>query len=118
MRALAQRIGAMPEEQRAALAARAGIRTIEGHALSVFNCCMVLSQMPASVVGGFQQWRKAGRCVRKGEHGAAIWVPVPVGKAREGAESGDAEGEGGTRFVLGTVFDIAQTDPIDQSAAE
>lgn len=113
MRAIAERIGEMTEEQRAELAARAGIRTIEGRPLSVFNCCMVWNQDEgASVVGGFRQWLNAGRCVRKGARGLAIWIPI--GKdAEESAPAVEGEKPGGVRFCLGTVFDIAQTEPTD-----
>jgi len=119
MRALADRISAMSEEERAALAAKIPVATIEGRLLSVFNCCFVVSQMEtATVVGGFRQWRAAGRCVRKGERGLAIWVPIGNGKEEGEAEGGTEEGEGGgVRFVIGTVFDVTQTDPIQEHEA-
>lgn len=108
-RALAEQVAALDESQRAALAARAGITTIEGHALSPFNSCLALQQREdVSVVGGFQQWRRAGRCVRKGEHGLAIWIPS--GKRAE--ETDDDDEDERPRFIMGTVFDISQTDPI------
>jgi antirestriction factor ArdC-like protein len=81
-----------------------------------------------SLVGGFQQWRKTGRMVRRGEHGMMIWIPR---KGKKSDESGTAEPEGdvfslvdaaeGTevstnKFFIGTVFDIAQTEPILHSA--
>ena len=111
MRVLAKRVSAMPVEDRLALADRIGLRTIEGHELSPFNACMVYMQCPAaSIVGGFQQWRRAGRCVRKGEHGAAIWVPV--GQPRAGEEGENLPDLDDLHFVLGTVFDVCQTDAI------
>jgi antirestriction protein ArdC len=111
MRSIAATISKMTPEQRAEFAARMpAIVTIEGRALSVFNCCMLATQCPtATVVGGFRQWIKSGRVVRKGEHGYAIWVPMGPRKAAEGA-SEDQSDE--TRFMLGTVFDVAQTDEI------
>lgn len=118
-RALAKRISDLTEDERLALAARAGIRTIEGRELSVYNQCLLLTQRGAvTVVGGFQQWKRAGRSVRKGETGLAIYVPT-FGKKEGGEESataaddgqGEGEGEGGKRgFIMGTVFDIAQTE--------
>lgn len=112
----------MSDAERQGIADRFGVVSVEGRALSVFNSCMVWMQNPAaSVVGGFQQWRKAGRCVRKGEHGAAIWVPVGRDAGENPASAADLEdGKGaGVRFVLGTVFDIAQTDAVEalQTAA-
>ena len=55
---LAARVAAMSEDERSALVMRLGaIVTCEGHALSAFNSCLVLTQFPtASMVGGFHQW--------------------------------------------------------------
>src|SRR5208282_4903090 len=91
---------------------------------------LCLMQIPgASMVGGFRQWLKLGRCVRKGQHGASIWVPAgarkadspPAGAGEDAHDAGVAgEGSGGsdrTRFVIGTVFDVSQTDEIQQPAA-
>lgn len=115
MRALADRIGKMDESEREAMAARAGLRTIEGRSLSPFNQCMVIMQdSGATVLGGFQQWRKAGRQVRKGGHGVAIWVPIGRGGGEQSGES-QPDGEKSERpgFMLGTIFDISQTEPIE-----
>ena len=112
-RELAGRIGRMSPDERAALAARMpAIATIEGRALSPFNQCLLASQCPsATVVGGFRQWIKAGRAVRKGEHGFAIWVPTGQRKADD-AEDSDKLG-----FILGTVFDVSQTQEIEMQEA-
>ena len=116
MRALAREIGKMSQEQRSAMAARfPGIATIEGRSLSPFNTCLLATQSPsASVVGGFRQWIKAGRAVRKGEHGLCLWVPLMPRKAGDAR----AEGETDTRpgFILGTVFDVSQTSEIEAAA--
>lgn len=119
-RALSKQIAAMTPEARAALAARMpAIVTIEGRALSCFNSCLLIHQNPgATVVGGFRQWIAHGRAVRKGEHGACIWVPCfgkagesgPVVPDSEGAH-GDTEA-GDRRFVMATVFDVSQTSGI------
>jgi len=115
MRALARRIADMDEGQRQALVG-GGIATIEGHSLSVTNTCMILLQNPgATVVGGFQQWRNRGRCVRKGEKGLAIWFPI--GNGAEAAADHPADDAEGVRFGLGTVFDVAQTDAIEADAS-
>lgn len=128
-RKLAADVSSMPAEQRAALVNRAGgIFTAEGRPLSMVNSCLVLAQCPgASMVGGFSQWLKAGRCVRRGESGLAIWVPT--GAKSKGAEpatepeAGDNPAEvkaGRARFIMGTVFDVSQTDPVAarESSAE
>ena len=58
-----------------------------------------------SIVGGFQQWRKQGRMVRKGEHGYMIWIPTH--RKEEGAPEDD---EGELNFIIGYVFDVTQTE--------
>jgi hypothetical protein len=115
-RALAKRVAELPEGERAALVARVGaVVTCEGRALSLGNTLLLVMQCPGvSMVGGFWQWKAAGRRVRKGEKGLGLWIPA--GKSGEGEEvPGEAgegsEGKGGRkRFVMGTVFDVSQTD--------
>ena len=110
MRAIWKRIAEMPEDERAALAARIDPVTVEGRKLSLHNACMIAMQNPsATVVGGFRQWKAEGRQVRKGEHGIGIWVPRFAGKDAE--EAGEVEG-----FLFGTVFDISQTEPATEAA--
>lgn len=112
MRELARKVAAMPEEDRLALAARCPIGTIEGRALSLKNQCLIALQMPrATIVGGFRQWLKAGRCVRKGEHGACIWIPC----GHRDAETGEIEMDD-RRFILASVFDVSQTCELEPSA--
>lgn len=103
------KIAAMPMEKRILLAHTYGIRTAgEGHELSPSNQLLLVMQCPrVSVVGGFQQWREAGRAVRKGEKALAIWVPIR-GKS-EGDSTGTDENGESTFFILGNVFDISQT---------
>ena len=110
-RALAKQVADMPDEARAALVDRCGaVVTCEGRALSFVNTCLVLTQRPgASMVGGFVQWLRSGRAVRKGETGLGIWIPTMKGEKAEAPDDG-AEGQDGPRFIMGTVFDIAQTD--------
>ena len=116
-RALARKIGAMTNDERSALAARLpAITTVEGRALSMFNQCMLAVQCPqATLVGGFRQWINAGRAVRKGEHGAAIWVPMKPRKA-DGEQTETTEDGDKPAFMLGTVFDVSQTDEIQTVA--
>ena len=117
-RSLASKVAAMPEAERAELSQRLPLVTVEGHALSCFNACLVAMQRPtASIVGGFAQWIKAGRVVRKGEHGLALWVPLKPGK-REDDRHGDTPGAGAKRmgFIMGTVFDVSQTDELERAS--
>jgi hypothetical protein len=122
-RQLAAQVAEMTDDERAALVMKVGsVVTCEGRALSPFNSCLVLTQLPtASMVGGFRQWLDKGRSVRKGEHGLMIWVPT--GKAGQGTTlvpSGEPEPTTGagaehdskrSGFVMGTVFDVSQTEP-------
>src|SRR5262245_13843312 len=122
---LAQRVAEMSDDERAALVAHVGaVVTCEGRPLSVHNSCLVLTQFPtASMVGGFRQWKAHRRSVRKGEHGLMIWVPTkakddtePTASASQPTAS-DAPTEGEAKragFVMGTVFDISQTEPTSE----
>jgi antirestriction protein ArdC len=104
---LAKKAAALPTEERAAMLA-GEVRTIEGHALSPKNQILLIMQRPSvSFVGGFQQWKKAGRQVRKGEKSLALWIPIAGKKADE--ESGE---DSRPLFRLASVFDITQTDAI------
>ena len=124
---LAKHIAALTDDERAALVARVGaIVTCEGRALSVHNSCLVLTQLPtASMVGGFRQWQAHGRRVKRGERGLMIWVPTarkdnaaPVAVDGPPAGDGPVEGDGKrARFVMGTVFDVTQTEPTEPQPA-
>lgn len=118
-RALAQQIGAMSDEQRAAMAARmAAVVTVEGHVLTVHNACLVACQRPdATVLGGYQQWLRAGRQVRKGESGLMIWAPIKGRREDHAEPTASSIGQDRPRFVMVTVFDVGQTDMIAEGAA-
>jgi hypothetical protein len=77
-RQLAAKIAALSEAQRQEIVKRAGaVITCEGHALSFFNTCLLVHQREhVSVFGGYQQWKHAGRQVKKGEHGLQIWISI------------------------------------------
>ena len=95
------------------------VPTVEGYALSLRNSIVCrLQRADVQLVGGFRQWLEYGRCVRKGEHGLAIWVPVGTGN-HENAEpdpsAEPAEPNTPRRFVIGTVFDISQTVELDRT---
>lgn len=112
VRELAKQIAKMSEAERTALV-KDWPTTIEGHAVSIKNACLLAYQGRATVIGGFRQWKKAGRFVRKGESGMSIWIPLLKKQT-----NGDEINEDGERpnFGLATVFDISQTD--EGNAAE
>lgn len=116
IRDIAKRIAAMSDEERRAMVQQ-WPTTIEGHPLSVHNACLIAYQGGASVVGGFRQWKKAGRFVRKGEHGLTIWIPLGFKKV-ENQDTGEVTQEGErTGFGLASVFDVSQTEALEQAAA-
>ena len=113
MRSLMKGVTGMTPEKRAALAAAVpGIVNTVGHVLSIKNTVLLSMQAGGrglTIVGGYKQWLAVGRQVRQGEHGMAIWFPGQVRTHdANGADLIDAE----VRFMVGTVFDISQTDEI------
>lgn len=73
---------------------------------SQVNVSMILAQKPnATVVAGFNDWKKVGRSVRKGEKGIAIYAPLM--KKDEVNLEKDTFG-----FRVVYVFDITQTDEL------
>ncbi len=104
---LAKVLKGMTEGEKLDLIAEKSITNVEGKALSLNNAvlmCMQRSEDIPTIVGGYRQWLKAGRQVQAGQKGMAIWYP-----SRKKSEDGEDEK---TRFFVGTVFDIAQTEVI------
>jgi antirestriction protein ArdC len=120
-RELVKRVAGMSPAQRLELCSRAAaVLTCEGRALSPVNTCLCVMQSPGvTVVGGFRQWLRSGRCVRKGEHGLTIWIPLSARKTDGTSPEliGEQPGEG-VSFGTATVFDIAQTQELPAEAAE
>ena len=115
-REMAKRISKMSEEERRALV-QDWPTTLEGHPLSTHNACMIAYQGGATVIGGFRQWKKHGRFVKKGAVSKVIWVPIGTGKERS-EETGEVTETGErTGFVLASVFDISQTEEMRRDDA-
>ena len=114
------RLRAMEPEERAKVALQFPVITCEGRGLSKVNNCLAVMQSPAAtIIGGFRQWKKAGRFVRKGEHGFSIWAPTDKGGETETELLPPADGAADTerpRFILVTVFDVAQTEAAESEA--
>ena len=86
------------DEYRAALSFRRRL----GTNYSFRNVWLIYAQRPdASLVAGYRAWQGAGRQVKKGERGLAVYAPL-------------TRQEEGERIVFGfrtaTVFDVAQTE--------
>ena len=112
MKQLAEQFAKMSEAERVELSNQLGsLRTIEGRPLSFKNSALLYFQKKGvSIVGGFQQWKKAGRIVRKGEKALAIFCP-----ASRKAEEGQTPDDSSLFFFTGSVFDISQTEPLTPS---
>ncbi|MBW7932253.1 MAG: hypothetical protein H3C62_01310 [Gemmatimonadaceae bacterium] len=95
------------------------------HRYSMHNIMMIWSQRPdATHVAGFNAWRSLDRHVVKGAKAIKIWVPIKR-RSKETPEDQmpdvSAGGAGaatvaapaarpGVRFILGSVFDVKDTD--------
>ena len=110
MRALAKQIKQISPERQAELAGRIGTITAEGHRLSTFNTIFLAMQSGNGgfvQVGGYRQWQRVGRKVRKGESSIGS-IFVPLGKKKD--ENGDIDDEEKTRFLTVPMFDVNQTE--------
>ena len=112
-KALVKKVAAMtPDERKELVATTPGIMTVERHTLSPVNSILIMMQNPeATIVGGFNQWIKNGRTVKKGEHGSSIWIPLN----KAGAGTNEQPDE--LHFGSGTVFDITQTKDLAEATA-
>ncbi|WP_313540292.1 ArdC-like ssDNA-binding domain-containing protein [Leifsonia aquatica] len=85
------------------------------HSYSLNNLLLILAQNPdATMVAGFRQWQTKGRQVRRGEKSIKIFgyrekKPTP----EDETETTDEVARVVHYFPILSVFDIAQTDPIE-----
>ncbi|MFE9406918.1 ArdC-like ssDNA-binding domain-containing protein [Streptomyces sp. NPDC006530] len=88
---------------------------------SANNIMLILAQCPhATQVRSFNQWKENGRSVRKGEKSLRIFAPrTSTKKDTDGNPILDENGQEKkwTTFRAVPVFDISQTDPIEEGAA-
>lgn len=119
MQQFAAKVAKMTPEQRMEMFQAHPIVSIEGKSLSVYNTCFILTQdEQATVVGGFQQWRRVGRVVKKGERGLSMWFPRRQREDLDKQEGEMAAGELEMRFMLGMVFDVMQTEEIESEVTK
>lgn len=72
------------------------------------NCILIAMQKPeASMVQGFQAWKKLGRWVRKGEKGIGIIAPMVYRNKEAETEEDDRTIRG---FKVVHVYDVSQTE--------
>lgn len=119
-RDLAKSVAEMTDEQRQQIVDKFGaVVTCEGRVLSHFNTCLLFSQTDgkASMVGGFNQWKDKGRSVKKGEHGLMIWIPSMRGQTEAAVDAPTDSEAAKPGFIMGTVFDVMQTEEIEVAQA-
>ena len=115
-RSLAAKIRAMTPAELERYTQAAPVVTIDGRTLSMRNQAMIIMQLDRpTVVGGFRQWKQAGRHVSKGQHGAMILYPR-VSRPAEDADPAEA-GEETISFGTATVFDVSQTAELANATA-
>ena len=123
-RSLCAKVADLDDGARQALAARMLATTVEGRTLSFGNQLLIaLQRADVTLVGGFHQWKKAGRAVKKGESGLMIWCPTDRRGEREQIAPDGASEKVITNvdekpgFILGYVFDVSQTETAEGGAA-
>lgn len=80
------------------------------HKYSINNMIWIwLQNQHATQVASFQDWKKKGRYVKKGEKGIKVRIPTPK-KVILTNEKGEDEEHFKMYFKVGYVFDITQTD--------
>ena len=86
------------------------------HTYSLNNLLLILAQSPeATMVAGFRQWQAKGRQVRRGEKSIKIFGYSE--KTLEQTDDAPDEHRVLRYFPVLSVFDVAQTDPIDGAEA-
>lgn len=106
IKAIYQSVKDLTQDQKDQLMMQLNIKNPEGHYLSGRNCILLERQaaiynpnISFSVVGGFQQWQKHNRKVKKGESG--FYIAIPSKKENQESENSDE-----VFFFFKAVFDI------------
>jgi len=102
------------------LAGQMPVHNPSGHQISDYNTAFLQFQnaeMNFTVVAGFQQWQKFGRCVKKGAKGFFIFIPAMKKVTVEGS-TGTSREEEFDRFLMARVFDVSQTFEMKERKAQ
>lgn len=117
-RQLLRAISAMSDAERQRMAERMPqVMNPQGHFLTLHNTLLLCQQAQRSdltVVAGFRQWIKAGRVVRKGQKSLG-YIAVPI-QVRQKDRNGDKTDAKELRFRFVPVFDVSQTEALEQPA--
>jgi hypothetical protein len=90
------------------------------HDYSFYNRILIYIQRPdATKVASFKKWQEKNRVVKKGSKGITIFAPVTGRKEKaDDADldlgSGEKEKTTATRFIAVSVFDISDTEPMNE----
>lgn len=106
MAKLAGAVKALSDADRETMASKMAITTCEGHVISPFNAIFAQNQtdIALTIIGGYSQWKKAGRQVIPGSH-AFGYVYVPMKRKNAPADEK-------VRFRMVPHFDVSQTEEI------
>jgi hypothetical protein len=112
IKAIYQSVKDLTPEQKEQLIMSLNIKNPEGHSLSGNNCILLERQaamynpnISFSVVGGFNQWQKHNRKVKKGESG--FYIAIPSKKENQQSKESDE-----VFFFFKAVFDVTQTEEL------
>ena len=110
IQAMFQSVKDLTPEQKQSIILSMLVKNPEGHLLSGNNMLLLNRQaaisnpdISFSVVGGFNQWQKHNRKVKKGESG--FYIAIPSKKQTQQSENEDE-----VFFFFKAVFDITQTE--------
>jgi antirestriction protein ArdC len=118
LRDIIKQVNAMTDDQKAQLSATMpALVNPEGHYFTLHNTLLIASQgaRNPTILGGFKQWMKQGRAVKKGEHGYMILFPREKKNGDDPQPGPEEQEKPEVRFLIGYVFDISQTQEIETS---
>ena len=115
LKELTRKIAAMTEAEKIKWTQRAPVLKADGTPYSPTNQMLLMSQMEnVTICAGFAQWKQLGRSVKKGEHGLAMWTPGAKAKDPHKKPGEMSPSDLDVYFFMATVFDISQTEEIQQ----
>jgi antirestriction protein ArdC len=107
-------------DQLSDLSGQMPVHNPSGHQISEYNTAFLKFQneeMNFTVIAGYKQWQKFGRCVKKGSKGFFIFIPAM--KKTKNEEGGNTSiTEEFDRFLMARVFDVSQTFEIKDQTKE
>ena len=116
IQAIYQSVKDLTPEQKQSIILSMLVKNPSNHLLSSNNMLLLNRQaairrmnITFTIVGGFKQWLKHNRKVKKGKRG--FYIAIPSKKENQESENNDE-----TFFFYKSVFDISQTEEIKEEA--